>query len=315
MTDAHVRERRIEALPFATAGGSKDRRFGAFFRAVAEVLRHRELLNLLVRRELKSRYKDSSLGFLWSLIRPITLLAIYFVAIGQFLGAARGVPDFAIFVFCGLTIWGLFSEIVSSGTTSVLSNGGLIKKVYLPREIFPLAAAGSALFNFAIQLVVLIASVLVLSHFRLSTDLLYIPAGIAIALVYGLAAAVLLSALNVYLRDIQYLVEVSIMIFFWASPIVYAWSFVVQASKDLAMPWIEQVYLLNPMTIAIMAFQRGFWSAGSEDRVIAGRDIPAQPWPVDLDLRLLIVGLVGLVFLWAAQRVFARLQGNFAQEI
>jgi len=315
MTPAETRAERIGRLPFERAGGARERGPLAFFHSAAEIVRHRELLDLLIRRELKSRYKDSSLGFLWSLIRPITLLAIYWVAIGQFLGAARGIPDFGIFVFAGLTIWGLYAEIVTSGTTSILGNGGLIKKVYLPREIFPLASVGSALFNFAIQMIVLAAGVLTLSHVRIDWTLLYIPVAIVLTLIYGLALALLLSALNVYLRDVQYLVEVALLILFWASPIVYAWSYVVSTTQSLAAPWLEQLYLLNPMTISIMAFQRGVWASGSESTEIAGTIIPPQPWPADLDLRLLVLAIVGLALLWVSQRVFARLQGNFAQEM
>src|SRR4051794_24337895 len=93
---------------------------------------HRELLSMLTRRELKARYKDSTLGFFWSLLLPLALLLIYSIALGQFLGAARSTPDFAIFISTGLTAWGLFSERVTAGTASIVSNGGLIKKVYFP---------------------------------------------------------------------------------------------------------------------------------------------------------------------------------------
>src|SRR5690606_5295180 len=99
--------------------------------------------------------------FGWSLIRPIVTLIIYYVAIGQFLGAARSIPDFAIFVFTGLTLWGLYYEIITVSTGSILSNAGLIKKVYLPREIFPLAAAGSAFVNFFVQLAILLLATFV----------------------------------------------------------------------------------------------------------------------------------------------------------
>jgi ABC-2 type transport system permease protein len=283
--------------------------------SIKEVLAHRELLDLLIRRELKARYKDSSLGFLWSLIKPLTMLLIYYVAIGQFLGAARGIPDFAIFVFAGLTIWGLYSEIVSSGTMSIIGNAGLIKKVYLPREIFPLAAAGSAIFNFAIQMIVLVAATVVLGQFPLSWNLLYVPVAILIVLVYGVAFAILLSALNVYLRDIQYLVEVAMLLLFWASPIVYAWSYVVNSAVVVSHSWIASLYLLNPVSSAVLAFQKGMWLAGSETRTIEDAVIAPQPWPADLDLRLLIVIIVGFILLIVCQRVFQKLQGNFAQEI
>lgn len=315
MSEASLRAERLAQLPFEDVGGNKVGFIGGLPSSIREIYARRELLRLLVRRELKARYKDSRLGLAWSLIRPITMLAIYWIAIGQFLGAARGVPDFAIFVFTGLTLWGLYSEIVSSGTNSILSNAGLVKKVYLPREIFPLAAAGSALVNFVIQFAVLLVGVMVLSHLTIGWTLLYLPLGILLAVVYGLALALFFSAINVYLRDIQYLVEVAILIFFWASPIVYPWSYVVNASRDLALPWIQDVYLANPITIAILCFQRALWSAGSETTVLDGTTIAAQPWPDALPWIASGALVIGLVLVWFAQRLFSRLQGNFAQEL
>jgi ABC-2 type transport system permease protein len=309
------RAERLATLPFESSGPSSSRAVGGFISSVKEIFGQKELLNLLVRRELKSRYKDSSLGFVWSLIKPLTMLLIYFVFIGQVLGAARGVPDFAIFVYAGLTLWGLYSEIVTAGTSSIVTNAGLIKKVYLPREIFPLAAVGSALFNFAIQMGILLLATIALGQFPISWNLLYVPVGVIIIVIYGTAIALLLAALNVYLRDIQYLVEVAMLIFFWASPIVYAWSFVVNTTVTRGAAWLAELYLLNPVSISMIAFQKGIWKAGSEQRTIEGTVIPSQPWPENLDLRLLITALVGLVLIFVAQRVFARLQGNFAQEI
>ncbi len=319
---SRARIARLEQTPFDVFTADTGGLFRGFFRAAGDIVRQRELLVLLVRRELKARFKDSSLGFLWSLIKPLTMLLIYFVAIGQFLGAARAIPDFAIFVFAGLTLWGLYSEIITTGTGSIINNSGLIKKVYLQREIFPLAAAGSAVVNFLIQFAVLIAAVLVLQQFPISWNLLYLPVAVAIVLVYGVALAFLLSALNVYLRDIQYLVEVGMLVFFWASPIVYSWSFVVDAATRTGLGWITDLYLLNPVSTAMLAFQRGIWKAGSEERVVgvdaltgAETVIPAQPWPADLDLRLLITFVIGLLLFVVGQRIFHRLQGNFAQEI
>ena len=304
----------LSALPLQEIGRTT-RGTSSFTSAIKEVFLHRELLGLLVRRELKARYKDSSLGFFWSLLRPLALLLVYFVAIGQFLGAARGIPDFGIYVFAGLTIWSLYSEIVSACTSSIVGNSGLIKKVYLPREIFPLAATGSTLVNFAIQLGVLLGIVVLTGRLGLSWNLFYVPISIVIILVWGVALGTFLSAVNVYLRDTQYLVEIGLMLFFWASPIVYAWSYVVDAARQLSMPWIESVYLANPITVAILAFQKGVWLSGSQTVELAGRTVLPQPWPSDLDLRLGVVFVLGLVALWAAQRVFQRLQGNFAQEI
>lgn len=268
--------------------------------SVKDILAHRELLGSLVRRELKSRYKDSALGFVWSLIRPLAMLVIYYVALGKFLGNERNVPDFAIFIYTGLTIWGLFSETLTAGTASIVQNSGLIKKVYLPREVFPLSVVGSALFNFGIQLVILLVATGVVGAFPTGTRWFYFPLALAVALVWATALALLLSAVNVYLRDVQYLVDVALLILFWASPIVYAWH---QVSSTVS-GWVLDVYLTNPMTLAVLGFQRAFWVSG--DAVEA---------PGDLAARLGVALAVGVVLLWVCQRVFARLQSNFAQEL
>jgi ABC-2 type transport system permease protein len=278
---------------------------GTFFkgtgRSLREIYGQRELLRLLVQRELKSRYKDSSLGFLWSLLRPLSILLVYYIAIGKFLGAERSIPEFAIYIFTGLTAWQLFQEIVNSSTGSIVGNAGLVKKVYLPREVFPLSTVGSALFNFATQLVILLAAILIGGSFPTGPRLLYVPLAIAVLLAFATAAGLALAAINVYLRDVQYLVEISLTILFWASPIVYSWSLVQGAIHG---SWLENLYLSNPVTLAVLAMQRALWVAGTD-----------EPFPDDLTSRLFIALGVGLVLLWLCQRVFAKLEGNFAQEL
>lgn len=259
------------------------------------------MLDLLVRRDLKSRYKDSSLGFLWTLIRPLTQLVIYYVVMGQFLGAAKGIPDFAIYVFAGLTVYGLFSEIVLGGVNSVVGNAGLVKKIYLPREVFPLATVGAAIFNFAIQLLVLLLATAVLGVFPWHLDLLYAVPSLAVVMVYGTAFALLLAAVNVYLRDTQYLTEVIMMFLMWASPIVYGWTMV---SDILGQGIAMEIYTNNPITLAVLGFHKAFWTSGD-----------ASQYPDGLLLRMIIATVIGLVLLVVFHGVFRRLQGNFAQEL
>ena len=306
MTDSGAVERaqRIASLPMVEVGRAQGF-FRGTMRSLAEIWGQRELLGLLVRRELKARYKDSSLGVLWSLVRPLTQLLIYYFAVGQILGVAKAVPDFAIFVFVGLTGWTLFIEIVGTGTKSIISNGGLVKKVYLPREIFPLASVGGALFSFAVQLLILITATIVLSRFPLTPDLGYALLGVVLILVFGTALGILLAGLTVYLRDLEHLVEVVLAVLFWASPIVYSYSFV---SNAISGTLLEQVYLANPVTVAILGMQKGLWLAGSlaEGGVV---------WPPDLAVRMWIALAASLALLWISQRIFARLQGNFAQEL
>ncbi|WP_254280986.1 ABC transporter permease [Frigoribacterium sp. VKM Ac-2836] len=293
---------RLDSEPMVVAG-QPSKVFGGTFGIVREIFAHRQLLDLLIRRDLKSRYKDSALGFVWTLIRPITQLIIYYFVMGQILGAARSIPEFAVYIFSGLTIYGLFSEMIAGSTSSIVSNGGLIKKVYTPREIYPLASIGSALFNFGIQLVVLVGATIVTGAIPWHWDILYFFPSVLLVLVYGVAFGLLLAALNVYLRDMQYLVEVLLMLAMWASPIVYSWSMV---SDRLAAShgWLLQLYTDNPITLAVLGFHRAFWIGGAD-----------TPYPDELLLRMGIATLIGLVLVYAFHRVFARLQGNFAQEL
>lgn len=272
------------------------------FREIAD---RRELLALLVRRELRAKYKNSALGFAWSLMRPLAQLLIYYVAIGQFLGAARLIPDFAIFVFAGLTVWTLFNEIVQSGTTSVVNNAGLVKKIYLPREIFPLGAVGGAIITFATQFALLVVATIVLLRFPLHPQLAYAPASFVLVVTFGTAIAILLSAVNVYLRDVEHLTEVVLLVLFWASPIVYSYRFV---DDILGGGVLAEIYLANPVTLGVLAMQKAMWLAGASPEA-------GQVWPPNLELRMLVAFLVSLVLIWIAQRVFSRLQGNFAQEL
>jgi ABC-2 type transport system permease protein len=298
--EAVARSARLSEEPWQTSASSSAL-FKGTTHSVREILGHRELLGMLVRRELKARYKDSSLGFLWSLLRPLSILLVYYVAIGKFLGAERAIPDFAIYIFTGLTIWQLFQEIVSSSTGSIVGNAGLVRKVYLPREIFPLSTVGSALFNFGTQIVILVAAMLVVRRFPTGNRLWYFLLSLAVILAFATAIGLFLAAVNVYLRDVQYLIEITLMVLFWASPVVYSWE---QVSHAISGSWIENIYLANPVTMAVLGMQRALWVAGTN-----------EPVPPQLTLRLLVALGVGAVLVWASQRVFNRLEGNFAQEL
>lgn len=300
-SDSQIRRERLESLaqvPFVRMGPVQLKKAHVSF---FEVFRQREMLSLLVRRDLKARYKDSALGFVWSLVRPLTQLIIYYVVIGKFLGAARGVPDFAIFIFTGLTIYTFFSEIVVGGTGSIVGNSGLIKKIYLPREIFPLASVGSAMFNTAIQFFILVSATVVFGKVPWGIDLLYVFPSLAIVLLYGTAFALLFSAVNVYLRDIQYLVDVILIILMWASPVVYPW---ITVKNVLGDGFLLELYSNNPLTLAVLGFQRAMWLSGS-----------GTPAPEFLLTRMGIALLFGSVLLFVFHRIFVRLQGNFAQEL
>lgn len=304
LVNKNDRYARLAALPYTRTDSSG-------FKTVArggkirEIFERRDLLGLLVRRDLQSRYRDSVLGFLWALIRPIIVFFMYYLVLGKFLRAAEGVPDFAVYLFAGLTLYGFFSEMVVGSTASILSNAGLVKKIYLPREIFPLASVGGAGFMFLMQCLVLLVAAVTLGALPAPVEMLWLFPSVALVLIYGLAMGLFLSAANVYLRDVQYLTDLLVMLAMWGSPIVYTWSMVSSAIQSMNLPgWVMEVYISNPITLGIFGFQHAFWGAGS-----------AADFPSDLGVRMLIAGLVGIVLVFISHRVFTRLQGNFAQEL
>ncbi|WP_347756274.1 ABC transporter permease [Agrococcus sp. ProA11] len=301
---AMTRAQRLAEEPWEHAG-ARSSGFSGFVAASKDVWHYRELLGRLTKRELKARYKDSKLGFVWSLVRPLTMLFVYAVVVGEFLGAARQIENFGIYIFAGLAIYTVYQEIVGAGTSAIVVNSGLIKKVYLPREIFPLATIGPAMFTLAIQLAILIVAAAVTpGALSFGSNLLYAPAAIILAIIWSAAFALALSAINVYLRDIAYLVDVVLVLVMWGSPILYSIAMVEERLMGGAFEWLLPVYVNSPVTLTVLGFQEAFWQAGA-----ATAHVPA------LWLNMLVSAGVGLLALYLAQRIFARLQGDFAQEL
>lgn len=301
---AGERFERLAALPLRSFAPER-RGVASIWRQVTEVLDHRQLLWLLTRRDLQVRYRGSVLGFLWTLIKPLILLATYYIILGQVLGAARGIENFGIYVFSGLTIYMLFSESLGAAAGSIVGNGGLVKKIYLPREIFPLAAVGGAIFMFSMQLLVLVGAVTFSGSWPAPDGLLYFLPSVLLILIYVTGLGLLLSAMNVYLRDVQYITEILLTLMMWGSPIVYSWQMVREVLDRFNLPaWLLEVYTNNPLTLAVLGFHRALWSGGTD-----------ADYPTDLALRLGIAGVVGVVFLFCAHWAFQRMQSNLAQEL
>ncbi|WP_222194119.1 ABC transporter permease [Modestobacter italicus] len=273
---------------------------------VRDIWSFRGLLVQLVRKELKVKYKDSVLGFFWTLVRPMIQLVIYYVAFTIFLGNSQ--PAYAIFIFSGLVIWGLFTDILGGCTGSIVGNGGLLKKTYFPREIFPLSVVGAAIVNFLFQMIVLLAALALSAAIGQRVvptwDLALVPLALVVCVVWGTALGLFLAAATVYLRDLQHLIEVIILALFWMVPIVYSVTLPLNSFAANGHQTLLTLYLANPMLNVIAAFQRAFYTMGPE------YTLQANLWP-----RLAFFLVVGLGLLWLAQRYFSRVQGNFAQEL
>jgi ABC-2 type transport system permease protein len=295
----------VERLPMERVNPSATfwRGFG---RAVREVYEYRELLTNLVRKELKVKYKDSILGFLWSLLRPMFLLAVYYIAIGKFLGT--NFQLFPVFLFSGLVAWSLFTDVLGGCTGTVVGNAGLIKKVYFPRELLPLSVMGAALVNFAMQMVVLLVAVLLFNGTLHGQQPWLLPLAFVALVLFSMACGVALAAANVYFRDIEHLIEIILLLWFWLTPIVYGVGGVLDRMGASGLHWLGRLYLANPMANVVIGFQLatyGSYNDGTTQQTFQG----------DITLRLLVLIAASAVLLWLAQRYFSRAQGNFAQEL
>jgi ABC-2 type transport system permease protein len=275
---------------------------------------NRELLILLTRSELKVKYKNSVLGYVWSMLNPALVLAIYFVV---FKIIARNFqPNFAIWLFAGLLVWNLFNVAAMSATSVVVGKAGIVKKVAFPRELLALSVVGVAIVLFAIQVVVLIAAMLI---FGVTPDwpmVAILPLALVTVLVFTGAISIFLSAVNVYLRDTQHLTEVLMMAWFWGTPIVYTFGQISgQLAKYPSLLWLKYVYLCNPVTPIVMTFQRAIY--GRTQYTHAGTVYRVLPsWGVGTYAELLGVVLAGSIGLFLlALIVFGRLEGNFAEEL
>lgn len=297
------------------------------WKRLAEIWSSRELLVYLVRKELSVKYKNSALGFLWSMLNPALTLAVFYFVFQIVL--KNGIPNFAVFLMCGLLVWNLFSTSVPSATTSVVANAGIVKKVAFPREILGLASIGAALVFFFLQAIVLVLAMLI---FRLPPDPAYlpllIPAMVALLVFCG-AVAVFLSAVNVYFRDTQHLLEVALVAWFWATPIVYSYR---QIGDELAKRGISWLLLLNPITPIVLTFQRAIYgrtsalSTTSGGGIRGGGVVTTHIKPTVLNILpthgqmwyLAVLGgeiLVAALLFLGALAVFGRLEGNFAEEL
>jgi len=267
------------------------------------------LLKLLVRKELKVRYRGSVLGLLWSYVKPGVQFIVFYVALGIFLGLERspknpdGLANYAVYLFSGIVLINFFSEALGNAARSIVMNGNLIKKIYLPRELFPVASVWVSAVHFFPQLVVLVVGCVFAGWHPNVIQLLAAVAGFIIVALLATGLGLLFGSANVYFRDSENLVDMLLMIATWASPVMYAWSMVEQKLGSTAFA----IYQANPITIGVELFHYAFWYPTTDG---------AAAMPPNLFGLWLPVGLVvAVVIVVLGQYTFRRLEGRFAQEL
>jgi lipopolysaccharide transport system permease protein len=218
-----------------------------------EVWEYRELLGLLVMRDIRVRYKQTVLGCAWAIIQPVMTMAVFSVVFGRLAGIPSDGAPYPVFAYAALLPWQLFAQALGQCTASLVGSYHLISKVYFPRLIVPLAGVLSGLVDFAVAFGVL---VLLLAYYRLAPGpaVLALPLLLLLAVVTALAVGLWLAVLNVQYRDVRYLVPFVTQFWLFATPVAYPSSLVPEAWRPL--------FGLNPMAGVVEGFRWALLGSG-----------------------------------------------------
>ena len=279
---------------------------------LAELYKARPILYALVKRELKSRYRGSIFGFAWALGKPMSMLIVYSLIIGEVLGASRSLDYFALYLFVGLMFWGFFAEAVASSTNSLVNSSGLLQKIAFPREIIPLTSVVIAGVNTLIQIPILLLGYIYFGAWPNPQELFMLPILLLALFLITLSLALLLSALNVYVRDIQPLTELSLTLLMYASPIIYSWTFVQdQIIEKFGNSNLFDLYLVNPLAPIFIGLQDTLWPGV---RQFATGQVAGNLYSLN-SLFLWVLLLGSLIVSLISYRIFLKLEPNFAREL
>ena len=278
-------------------------------RGLLDIVRWHYLLRLLVRTGLTTRYRNSVLGWTWSYVRPAAQFVVFWIVLGLFLQLERGIPNYAVYLFSGIVVINLFSEAFKNATTSIVGNAPLVRKVYLPRQLFAVSAVVVAFVHFLPQLALLLIVCLLLGWIA-NVSLLGVAAilaAVVIVMLLALGLGLFFGALNVRYRDSENIVELLLLLVTWASPVLYYWTMV----ADVFPAWLTELYMLNPITQAVELFHFAFWRPISYEAINAA-ELPLPP-ALALNSAVAVVICLGAIVL--GQLVFRRLEGRFAQDL
>ncbi|MDE7313109.1 MAG: ABC transporter permease [Eubacterium sp.] len=257
-------------------------------RLAKELWEYREMVRSLVKRDLKSRYKGSVLGFLWMFLNPLLQLAVYTVVFSTIM--RMGIDQFYLFLFVALVPWIFFSTCLSAGTTVIFSQQEMVKKIYFPREVLPLAFTISQFVNMLLSFVVIFI-VMVCSRREIHPAvLLYLVPVMLTEFALALGVVYFVSALNVYFRDLEHILGIVSMAWMYLTPVLYP--------IDLVPEQYAKLFYLNPMTAIIIAY-RDILYYGQAPRM----HIFVQ------------AAVMGLAVLFAGQASFGKLQRHFVEEL
>ncbi|MDD6402859.1 MAG: ABC transporter permease [Mollicutes bacterium] len=252
-----------------------------------EIYNYRELLKTNIKKEIRGKYKGSWLGVLWTFLNPLLMLAVYAFVFPYILRV--NVDNYTIFMIVALIPWNFFTTAIQSGTGSVVANGNILKKVYFPREIIPISITTSQSVNFLITCIIM-AVFIIFSGVGFSVHALLFPLLVLIQYILILGLTFILSALTVFVRDIDHFVSVILMLGFYATPIVY---------QGEMLPKKFQIFLkLNPMAQLVEAYRSILYYHRMPDMTM-----------------LIIWGLGSVAILVIGYLIFKKLEKSFVEEL
>ncbi len=255
---------------------------------IKEIYAYREMIFSLVRRDLKGRYKGSVLGFLWTFINPLLQLLVYTFVFSIVM--RNGIEDYYLFLFVALVPWIFFNTSVTGGSSCIWAQQDMVKKIYFPREVLPIAFVTSQFVNMLLSFLVIFAVLLFSGKSLNPLALLCLPVIMLVEYLLALGMAMISSAVTVYFRDLEYILSIITMAWQFLSPVMYS---VEQVPEE-----IKGVFSMNPMTPVIIAY----------------RDILYHGQVPELGT-LVHAALVGVGLLVVGVLLFGKLKKHFAEEM
>jgi lipopolysaccharide transport system permease protein len=255
---------------------------------ILELVQYRELVRNLVIRDIKLRYRNSVLGFVWCLGNPLLMMAVFTVVFTVLM--PNDIRDYPIFILCALLPWNYFNTSIMGAIDSIVGNAHLIKKIYFPREALPLSIVLSNLVNFLLALIVLFA-MLFAFRVRLTPWALYLPLIILIQTIFTLGLGLIFATLNVFYRDTKIIMEVGMLAWFFLTPVIYR-------IEDLFPQYARRMYWVNPMASFISWY-----------RIVLYYGTPMEPGFV---FRTFVTSVIALA---VGYLVFTRYSHVFGEEV
>jgi ABC-2 type transport system permease protein len=295
--DPTMRAHREVAAPLADPGANL---------GVVSVMKNTYLLRLVVEREVKQRYAGSFMGLIWSYVNPLIQFGIYWLVMGEILGAHKTIPNYPIHVFSGFIIAHFFMETFAAGTHSIVSNKSLVEKLPVPRELFPVAAMLVSFYQ-----VLPAAGILLIADFLCGWQPSWATLGsfllsMGICGLLGTAFALIMAVANVFWRDIASVVGILNHLVRFGVPMVYSYSMMQDRFGG-----VTHVLAMNPLFSAVLLFQRGFWvDATPHPAKVLATEFPPHLWTSGLTA----LGIAVLVFI-AAQLWFTRIDNRIPERL